>query len=262
MPAMANLISRWWKYTTTKAKVRFEENADPKVQLEQAIAEAQEQHRRLRDQAANVIANQKQTEMRLNRALEELGRVNGNARQALRMAAEAERSGDTVKAAEYTEAAEAFAGKLIELESDVENMKSLHLEATEAANMAKLAVEQNAAALRAKLQERQKLLSQLDQAKLQEQVATAMSSLNEVVGQDVPTFEEVRQKIDARYARAKGMTELTSSTAGQSRMLEIEQAGRKAEARDRLALMRSELGLDRTTSSSPPELEPPHDQKR
>ena len=45
----------------------FNEKADPKVQLEQAITEAQDQHRRLREQAANVIANQKQTEMRLNR---------------------------------------------------------------------------------------------------------------------------------------------------------------------------------------------------
>src|SRR3954463_13430081 len=106
---MIKLIKRTWRYMTASLTGKFNEAADPKVQLEQAIAEAQEQHRRLRDQAANVIANQKQTEMRLNRALEELGRVNGNARQALRMAAEAERSGDTVKAAEYTEAAEAFA---------------------------------------------------------------------------------------------------------------------------------------------------------
>ena len=44
----------------------FNERADPKVQLEQAIAEAQNQHRRLQEQAANVIANQKQGEMRLN----------------------------------------------------------------------------------------------------------------------------------------------------------------------------------------------------
>ena len=42
-----------------KLSGRFEENADPKVQLEQAMAEAQEQHRRLVEQAASVIANQK-----------------------------------------------------------------------------------------------------------------------------------------------------------------------------------------------------------
>ena len=35
-----------------------------------------------------------------------------------------------------------------------------------------------------------------------------MTSLSESVGQDVPTFDEVRDKIEARYAKAKGMAEL------------------------------------------------------
>ena len=56
------------KYFTAKSDTRFNERADPKVQLEQAIGEAQDQHRRLKEQAANVIANQKQAELRLNRA--------------------------------------------------------------------------------------------------------------------------------------------------------------------------------------------------
>ena len=50
------------------ANQKFNEKADPKIQLEQAILEAQDQHRRLKEQAANVIAQQKQTEMRLTRA--------------------------------------------------------------------------------------------------------------------------------------------------------------------------------------------------
>ena len=69
---MVNFFRRVWRYFTASANSRFEERADPKVQLEQAIAEAQDQHRRLTEQAANVIANQKQTEMRLNRAMENL----------------------------------------------------------------------------------------------------------------------------------------------------------------------------------------------
>ena len=79
---MLKALRRWWKYLTAKVTGSFNERADPKVQLEQAITEAQEQHRRLREQAANVIANQKQTEMRLNRDLEELEKVNANTRQA------------------------------------------------------------------------------------------------------------------------------------------------------------------------------------
>ena len=67
---MLKLIRRTWKYFTAALTGKFEENADPKVQLEQAIIESQDQHRRLKEQAANVIANQKQTELRLTRALE------------------------------------------------------------------------------------------------------------------------------------------------------------------------------------------------
>src|SRR5438309_288642 len=78
----------------------------------------------------------------------------------------------------------------------------------QAADQAKAAVNQNASVLQKKLNERQKLLSQLDQAKMQEQMNSAMASLTEAVGQDVPTLEEVRDKIEQRYARALGASEL------------------------------------------------------
>ena len=94
----------------------------------------------------------------------------------------------------------------------------------------------------ATLAERNKLLSQLDQAKMQEQVNKAMASLSETVGEDVPTFDEVREKIEARYAKAKGMSELTESSV-ESRMLEVEQAAANSEAQTRLAQIRAQLGL-------------------
>src|SRR5512144_1581896 len=102
---MIKLIRRWWKYMTAKLSGKFNENADPKVQLEQAIIEAQDQHRRLTEQAANVIAQQKQAEMRLNRNMTEMEQVNNSARQAVMMADEATKRGDTQKATEFTQAA-------------------------------------------------------------------------------------------------------------------------------------------------------------
>lgn len=235
-------MRRWWKYLTAKLSTSFAERADPKVQLEQAIQEAQEQHRRLREQAANVIAHQKQTAMRLDRAMQDYEKVNANARQALLMAEDARRQGDEAKAAEYTRAAEAFANRLIALEREIEDLKQLNLQATQAAEQAKAAVQQNSAALQQKLAERQKLLSQLDQAKMQETLNRAMASLSETVGEDVPTFDEVRQKIEARYAKAKSMAELTGESV-EARMLEIEQAAVQTEAQARLAELRAQLGL-------------------
>src|SRR3954466_14190384 len=98
---MANVFTKWWKYFRAKLNSSFEERADPKVQLEQAITEAQDQHRRLTEQAANVIAHQKQTQMRLTRAQEELTKVTSNARQALVLTDESTAKGDATKSTEY-----------------------------------------------------------------------------------------------------------------------------------------------------------------
>jgi phage shock protein A len=246
---MFKVFKRWWAYLTAKMSSDFNERADPKIQLEQAITEAQEQQRRLKEQAANVIAHQKQTEIRLNRSMGELEKINGNARQAVLMADEAAKSGDQAKALQYTATAESFANRLIALEREVEDLKAMHLQSTDAANQAKAAVQQNSSALQQKLGERQKLLSQLDQAKMQEQMNTAMSSLSEAVGQDVPTLNEVRDKIEARYAKAKGMAELTE-TSVESRMLEVEQASMNSEAQARLAQIRSQLGIGTGTGAA------------
>ena len=243
---MFKAFMRFWKYLGAKLNMSFNDMADPKVQLEQAITEAQDQHRRLKEQAANVIANQKTTEMQLNRKMEELEKVGANARQAVVMIDEATKSGDTAKATEYTSAAEAFANRLIALEAEVENLKKLALQSAEASDQAKAAVQQNSAALQKKLSEKQKLLGQLDQAKMQEQMNKAMSMLTETVGQDVPTFDEVRTKIEARQAKAMGAAELQGQSV-EARMLEVEQASLNTEASARLEQIRSQMGLSSPT---------------
>ena len=255
---MWKLIKRRWNYLTARMSGRFEETADPKVQLEQAIGEAREQHRRLKDQAANVIANQKQTEMRLSRAISELERVNLNARRALMMAEEAAETGDAAKTRSYTSAAEQLAGRLITLEQEIESLKELHFQAAEAAEEAKAVVAQNALTLQEKLSERQKLLGQLDQARMQEQMNEAMSTLSEAVGEDLPTFNEVREKIEARYAKAKGVAELVEG-GSEASMLEIEAAARNNEAKARLTEMREQLGIaaaapDEIAAAAPDEI--------
>jgi len=246
---MLKLARRWWKYMTARLSGKFEESADPKTQLEQAIAEAQDQHKRLTEQAANVIAHQKQTQMRLDRAQEDLTKVTANARQALMLVDESTRAGDPKKVGEYQQAAESFANRMIALEREVESLKAMLLESTKNADNAKSAVAQNASALQKKLSERQRLLSQLDQAKMQEQMNRAMSELSATVGEDVPTFEQIREKIETRAARAQGMADLTSSSV-ESRMLEVEQAQINAEAQARLSELRTQLGLPAPASET------------
>jgi phage shock protein A len=247
---MFKLAKKWWKYLTAKLTGSFNERADPKVQLEQAIMESQQQHKRLKEQAANVIAGQKQAEIRLNGKMTELEKLNANARQALIMAADAEKAGDAAKAAQYTSAAETIANQLITVEKDVESLKAMVYESTEAADQAKAAVQQNSRLLQEKISEKSKLLSQLEQAKMQEEMNEAMSQLNETVGDDVPTLKEVEEKIQARYAKAKAHGELSEASV-ESRVLEVEQATANVEAQGRLSQLRAELGLDSGTVTAP-----------
>jgi phage shock protein A len=233
-----------------KLSSTFDEKADPKVQLEQAITEAHEQHRRLKEQAANVIANQKQTEMRLAKVLDELEKLNRNAQQAVIMADEASKSGDEAKASEFLIAAETFANQLISKESEAATLKELALQSAQASDQAKAAVQQNSRVLQQKLAEKQKLLSQLDQAKMQEQMNKAMSSLTEQVGEDVPTLDEVREKIETRYAKAKGTSEIQGMSV-ESKMLEVEQASVNFEAQARLSEIRSQLGITDAATAEP-----------
>lgn len=242
-----NLFVRMWRYLTAAMTGRFDEMADPKVQLEQAIIEAQDNHRQLKEQAANVIANQKQTELRLERVMSELEKLNQNAQQALLMAEDARANGDEEKALEYEKAAESIATKLISTEQEVEDLKQLALESAKASQQAKDAVSRNSMVLQQRLSEKQKLLSQLDKAKMAEQMNTAMASLNETVGQDAPSFEEVRAKIEQRMARAEAAGELADAGV-ESRMLEVEQASQNVEAQKRLSELRSKLGIAGATA--------------
>ncbi len=177
---MANPFVKAWKYLMALFSSKVDEYADPKVQIQQAIEDAQRQHQGLTQQAAQVIGNQRQLEMRLNRQLADIEKLQANVRQALTLADQAAAAGDAAKATEYTNAAEAFAAQLVTAEQSVEDLKALHDQALQAAGQAKKAVEQNAMMLQQKIAERTKLLSQLEQAKMQEQVSASLRSMSEI----------------------------------------------------------------------------------
>ena len=131
----------------------------------------------------------------------------------------------------------------IQVEKDIEGLKTMVLESAKASDQAKAAVQQNSRILQQKLADKNRLLSQLDQAKMQEEMNKAMAQLQETVGDDVPTLNEVQQKIEARYVKAKASSELQESSV-ESRILEVEQATANVEAHSRLSELRAELGLD------------------
>ncbi|GAA1471227.1 PspA/IM30 family protein [Corynebacterium aurimucosum] len=220
---------------------KIEENADPKVQIEQAIEDAQRQHQELSQQAAAVIGNQRQLEMQLNRRLSEIEKLQQNTRNALSLADKARAEGDVQKATEYENAAEAFAAQLVTAEESVEDTKKLHDQALQQAEQAKKAVERNGMALREKVNERSKLLSQLEQAKMQEKVSDSLNSMNELTANgNTPSLDAVRDKIERRYSKALGQAELAENSVS-NRMHEIEQAGVQLAGHSRLEQIRAEM---------------------
>ncbi|MDO5029236.1 MAG: PspA/IM30 family protein [Corynebacterium sp.] len=237
---MANPFVKLWNYLMAAFDSKIEENADPKVQIQQAIEDAQRQHQELSQQAAAVIGNQRQLEMRLNRQLAEIEKLQGNARQALQLADKARAEGDAAKATEYENAAEAFAAQLVTAEQSVEDLKALHDQSLQQAAQAKKAVERNSMQLQQKVAERAKLLSQLEQAKMQEKVSESLQSMNEISSGSTPNLDQVRDKIERRYANALGQAELAQNSV-QGRMAEVEAAGVQLAGHSRLEQIRAEM---------------------
>ncbi|MGZ4559899.1 MAG: PspA/IM30 family protein [Mycobacteriaceae bacterium] len=238
---MANPFVKAWKYTMALFSSKVDQYADPKIQIQQAIEDAQRQHQALSQQAAAVIGNQRQLEMKLNRQLGDVEKLGASARQAVILAEDARRQGDEAKAVQYDNTAEAFAAQLVTAEQSVEDLKGLHDQSLQAAAQAKKAVEQNAMNLQQKIAERTKLLTQLEQAKMQEQVSSSLRSMSQLAAPGTtPSLDEVREKIERRYANALGSAELSQDSM-EGRMLEVQQVSTQMAGHSRLEQIRASM---------------------
>jgi len=238
---MIRLIRRTWKYTVALLGRRFEDAADPEIQIEQAIEEGKRQHALLVQQAAAVIGNQHEVELRLGRSIDQVASLRSSAREALRLADEARSAGDERGAMAYEETAQSFAVALVSTEAEMRDLKVLHDHSVDGAAAAKAAVETNALELRGRLTERTRLLSQLEQTKLQERMNAALGSVSLLAPEsDVPSFERIRDKIERRYTQALGVAEIGTTTV-EVRALQVQKASLDAEAARQLAALRSSL---------------------
>lgn len=222
--AKPNPFVRAWKYATAWFGAKLDEKADPRVQIEQAIQEAQRQHQALTQQAAAVIGNQRQLEMQLDRQLNSVENLQAQTRQALVVADRARADGEVEKATRFEQSAQALANQLVSTEAATEDLKKLHDQALQAAGQAREAVQTNARILQQRLAERTKLLSQLEQARMQETVSASLKQMSDLAApSNVPTLDEVRDKIERRYAVALGAAELARDAPG-AHLLEVQKA--------------------------------------
>lgn len=253
---MANPFVKGWRYLMALFGARIDEYADPKVQIQQAIEDAQRQHQALVQQAAAVIGNQRQLEMKLSRQMSEVERLQAMARQALVLADKSRGEGDEAKAGEYENTAQTVATQLVSAEQSMEDLKTLHDQALTAAGQARKAVENNRMVLEQRLAERTKLLSQLEQAKMQETIAHSLESMSGLAAPGAtPSLDEVREKIERRYANAMGRAEL-ASTSIEGRMLEVQKSTLDLAGASRLEQIRQSMaGEQLAAAPQPPAVE-------
>lgn len=240
----ANPLARGWIYLAAWFDAAIDERADPKIQLEQAIHEAQRQHGALTHQAAVVIGGERQFKMQLERQLARIDMLLDQARQALLLAEAARGAEDEVRAAELEQAAQAVAEELIVAESRVEELTALHDQSAQACAQARTAVRMNSTMLREKLADRINLLAQLEQAKMHEAAAVSLQQMNDMTAPtNIPTLDEVRDKIERRYAVALGQAELARDCTD-TRLFEVQCATADAKATARLDEVRASLAND------------------
>jgi len=221
---MFRLITRTWHYAVAFLSGTLDTLADPRVQIEQAIEDAKRQHAALSDQAAAVIGNQRELQLKLTRTVTELERLRASASQALVLAEDARTKGDTEKAGAHERTARLFAMQLATVESSAADLHELHGRAAAAAKAAKAAVEHNAYLVQRQLAERSKLLTELEAAKMQERVASALQRIGTLApASDVPSLQEIRDRIDRRIARASGRYEIANDGV-EARILDVEHA--------------------------------------
>jgi phage shock protein A len=247
---MANPFVKGWRYMMALFGAKIDEYADPKVQIQQAIEDAQRQHQALVQQAAAVIGNQRQLEMKLSRQMSEVEKLQGMARQALVLADRARASGDEAEAQKYESTAQTLATQLVSGEQSMEDLKTLHDQALSAAGQARKAVENNAMVLQQRIAERSRLLSQLEQAKMQETVAKSLESMSSLAAPgNTPSLDEVRDKIEQRYANAMGRAELASNSV-EGRMLEVQKSSLDMAGSSRLEQIRASMAGEQLGSGA------------
>jgi phage shock protein A len=189
--------------------------------------------------------------MQLDRQLNTVEKLQAQARQSLVLADKARADGDTAQAAQFEQTAQALANQLVSAESAVENLKTLHDQALQAAGQAREAVQTNSQILQQRLAERTKLLSQLEQAKMQETVAKSLQQMSDLAAPStVPTLDEVRDKIEKRYAVALGQAELARDTSG-ARIMEVQRATLDMQGTERLDEIRASLAAETKPAMAP-----------
>lgn len=236
------MLKRWWEYIKSWFKSTSEDMMDPEIEIQMAIDQAKKKDQDLRNQAAKVIAHKTQLESRIERAAEDVGEAREMAKQALLKAEDSKAAGDEAGVLKWTQSAQSLAMKLQASENNLNSLKGQFESSVSQAEQAKEAVQTNAMKLQELSAKRMELMGTLEQAKMQETVNEAVSSISAAVDDAVPSLDEVENKIEQRKAEAMARAELHEATP-EGAEAELRKEIDMAQADQKLSELKAELGL-------------------
>lgn len=195
----SKIFGRANSYAQAKAQAEFDAHADPKIQVEQAIAGMQEHHRDLEAAASHVLAQEKTAKMRL-------ADLSAQEAKYTKSALAAKQQGNL-------DAARTFASKIASLREQVQSLSAQIPQLEQAAGDAREAVQESADQLQQKLNEKGTILAQVDQARMQKELAASLRQVSDLTRSDnVPSFEEIKSKVAGQFAEAQASSELSASS--------------------------------------------------
>lgn len=208
-------------YAQASAEHAIDEHADPEIQLEQAITAMGQHHNQLMDAAAGVIATQRRAAMKLHDLTDQENRLVNSIKAA--------------QAQKNETAARSFALQLSSIQDQIKTLAASMPQLEAQAAAAKEACQESADQLQAKIAERNSLKGELANAKMNEQMAAATKAVTDLTGQDaVPSFDAIKEKIQAREAKAQGTNELLDGSP-EVQMMHTHHAELTSQADDILA---------------------------
>ncbi|MDP9116745.1 MAG: PspA/IM30 family protein [Actinomycetota bacterium] len=197
--AWSRIFKRANSYAQARAESEFDSRADPKVQLEQALNGLQQHHQDLELAASHVLAQEKVAKM-------QLADLSSQEAKYTTMALGAKQQGNI-------DAARTFASKVAGLREQIQGLVAQIPQLEQVASDAREAVQESGEQLQQKLNEKSSILSQIDQANMQKQMAASMQQISDLTrSSNVPSLDEIKQKVAGQFAQAQAVTELSSTS--------------------------------------------------
>lgn len=195
----SNVFRRANSYAQAKADAEFDSRADPKIQVEQAMAGLRQHHHDLEAAASHVLAQEKLAKMRV-------ADLSTQEAKYTKSALAAKQQGNLG-------VARTFASKIASLREQSQALMAQIPQLQQAADDAREAVQESADQLQQKFNEKSSILAQVDQANMQKEMAASLKQVSDLTRtSNVPSFEELKQKVGAQFAQAQAVTELNSTS--------------------------------------------------